>query len=244
MDWAKSKTIIILALIAANLFLLLTFVVMKSEHKADEALVLQQTLELLEEKQIFVDTEIPVKHNAMPVLDVKYDRLRSGRLHEVMDAQIPLEENKRNKEGILNMAEAFLIDCGVWSENVVLESYLESGEETIIRYANVYEGLLIEDSYLVLTVQDGVVTEVDRHWLTPLEFGRTKRATMSASAALVSFMGDPQRPETIHITNVQLVYWIDSVAYGGETTISDTAFPAWKITYNDGEVKHVPAYIE
>jgi hypothetical protein len=43
---------------------------------------------------------------------------------------------------------------------------------------------------------------------------------------------------------MQMVYWLDQRDYSGEDTISDTAFPTWKITYNGGQVKHVPAFSE
>lgn len=244
MDWAKAKSIIIVALIAANLFLVVMFVVLKAEDTADEATVQAQTIALLEEKKITIDTEVPLKHSEMPVLNVRYDRLDPAFLQKKLDNQNPLPAEKRDSESLLQLSEDFLNSCGVWTDGVVLDRYEQKDDTVVISYRNEYENLRIEDSYILCTIEDGKVVSLDRHWLLPIEFGRTKRATMSASAAIVTFLSDADRPETIVIKEIDMVYWIDSSSYDGETTISDTAFPAWKITYNDGLVKHVPAYIE
>jgi regulatory protein YycI of two-component signal transduction system YycFG len=244
MDWAKAKSIIIVALIAANLFLIIMFVVLKAEDTSDEMLIQKQTIALLEQKNIHVETNVPIKHDEMPVLNVKYDRLDTDFLENKLKEQIPLPVEDRNKKELLAMTEDFLKTCGIWSNNVVLDQYQKNGDSITISYRNEYDKMRIEDSYIICTVADGKVKALDRHWLTPIDFGRTKRATMSASAALVSFMKEKDAEESITIEKVELVYWIDSNAYEGNSTISDTAFPAWKITYNNDKIKHISAYGE
>ena len=244
MDWAKAKTILLAALITANLFLVVVFVVLKAENSADEAKIQQETIALLAEKNIIVETEIPLKHENMPVLNVKNDRLEESFLTRKLEEQVPMPLEFRNEENYLSMTEAFLKSCGIWTEHVVFDSYTTEENRVIISYRNEYEGHRIEDSSIVCVIENGVISEFDRHWLTPISFGRTEKATVSASGALVSFMGDKDRPEKIIIESIEMVYWIDSSSYEGDSTISDTAFPAWKILYNNGQVRHVLAYIE
>ena len=244
MDWAKAKSIIIAALLAANLFLILMFVVLKAEDTADEATIRQETLTLLAAKNITVEKEIPLKHNEMPVLNVRYDRLDPEVLENALHAQTAVPEEKRSNERMLQESEDFLKDCKVWTDGVILDRYEQEEDTITISYRNEYEEMLIEDSYMICTIKDGKIVSLERHWLSPIDFGRTEKATMSASAALVSFLSDPERPEEITVEEIEMVYWINSNTYEGDATISDTAFPAWKITYNDGLVKHVPAYIE
>ena len=55
-------------------------------------------------------------------------------------------------------------------------------------------------------------------------------------------MREKDQREAILVEDMELVYWLNPSDYEGETAISDTALPAWKITYNDGQVKHIPAY--
>ena len=244
MDWNKAKSIIIVALIAANLFLIIMFVVLKAEDTADETSIQNQTIALLEQKNIHVETAVPIKHNDMPVLNVKYERLDPEFLENKLKDQTPLPEDDRSKAALLEMTKNFLKTCGIWSDNVILDQYKKTGDTVTITYGNEYDKMRIEDSYIKCTVAGGKVRTLDRHWLTPIDFGRTKRATISASAALVSFMNEKEAEKSITIEKVELVYWIDSNAYEGESTISDTAFPAWKITYNGGQTKHVAAYSE
>jgi len=234
MDWTKAKTILIVALL----------IFVKADDRPTEEMLLSETIELLEAKNIYIDTELPTKHNKMPILSVEYDRLDQNLLQEQLWSQIPLNQGQRSTENILNMTEDFLRKCDIWRDTAVLDRI--ENEEGIIKvyYKNVYENYLIEDSYIICTVEDGQVTEIDRYWLNPVNFGKTKKATMSASAALINFMSEKNEMGSILVEDMEMVYWLDSAVYGTETTISDTAFPAWKITYNDGQIKHIPAYNE
>lgn len=244
MDWTKAKTILILALLVTNLFLLGTYAFIQVKDATQEENIQIETLALLEAKNISVKIQLPLKHSKMPVLNVKYDRLDPALLKQQLWDQVPLDENHRSRESILQMTEDFINSCRIGGSNVVLDRLEQQGQTTIITYKNVYEGMLIEDSYIICTVEDGQIIELERYWLKPLEFGRTKKETISASAALINFMSEKKQTDSIMVEDMKMVYWLDSSDYGAETTISDTAFPAWKITYNDGQIKYVPAYAE
>jgi len=245
MDWAKSKTILIAALLAANLFLVLMFVVLNTEDTANEAQIRKETVALLEKKNIFVKEEdIPLKHPDMPVLNVKNDRLEEEFLERKLEEQSPLPMKSRHKEGYLRMTEEFLRSCGIWTDHVAFGNYEEGDDTAVVSYRNEYYNHAIEDSYIICTIKDGVITEFDRYWLTPSSLGRTEKATRPTSAALITFMGEKERPEVITIEKIEMVYWIDSSTYNGDKTISDTAFPAWKIVYNHGLVRYVSAYVD
>lgn len=244
MDWTKAKTILLIALLITNLFLGAIYVFAQIRQNEDEEMLQKETIALLEAKQIYVETVLPLKHNKMPVLNIRYDRMDPDLLEEQLASQTPLPENRRSREYILGMAGDFLYKCGILAENVVLDRVEERGTETIVSYKNVYEGISIEESYIQCTVKDGMVTELTRYWLHPIDFGRTKKATMSASAALIHFMSGKDSKESIKVEDMSLVYWLDPSAYGMETTVYDTAFPAWKVTYNGGKIRYIPAYME
>lgn len=244
MDWTKSKTILIVALLITNLFLVATYQLFPGETAGDEDLLETETIALLEAKNIFIKGELPSKHSNMPVLTVNYDRLDPNLLEELIENQIPLPVNYRNRESNLQMLEDFLKNCGVWSDRVTLSGYESEESRTIVTFQNVHQGFLIEDSYIVCVIENGKVTSMDRYWLEPVAFGRTKLATMSASAALLFLMTEKHEKGAILVEDMQMVYWLDQRDYSGEDTISDTAFPTWKITYNDKQVKHVPAFSE
>lgn len=242
MDWTKAKTFLIIALLITNIFLLVTYTLSNSDNETSEEELLRETIALLEEKNIYVKGELPSVYQKMPVLMVQYDRLDPDFLHQKLAEQIPMERESRSRKEIVKRVEAFLKDCGIWSPNVILDKVEQQDNKTYVHYKNEYEGYLVEDSYIICTVENGVITEVDRFWLKPKGFGQAKKATISASAALLSLMREKDQREAILVEDMELVYWLNPSDYEGETAISDTALPAWKITYNDGQVKHIPAY--
>lgn len=244
MDWTKAKTILIIALLITNLFLIIMHGSVKAENQPEEEMLLNETIELLETKNIYVDTELPVKHSKMPILSVEYDRLDPTVLQQQLWTQDQLDKENRSRENILKKTEEFLAKCGIWGPNVELDRLEQNEGITTVYFRNVYQGIPVEDSYIICTVEDGLIKDIDRFWLKPIAFGKTKKATMSASAALINFMSEKNDLESILVEDVKMVYWLDPSNYGSENTISDTAFPAWKITYNDGQIKHIPAYNE
>jgi regulatory protein YycI of two-component signal transduction system YycFG len=242
MDWTKAKTILIIALLITNIFLLVTYSVLQDNNEQSDEDLQLETIALLESKNIYVKDSLPIKHDKMPVLIVEHDRIDPYELQQYIWEQIPLDESKRSREGSIKLAENFLKRCGLWSSNVELDRVEQEGQRTFVHFKNVYNGIRIEKSYIICTIEDGQIIEVERSWLNPVEFGRTKKATMSASAALISLMSQKHELESILVEDMEMVYWLEETDYVSQTTISDTAFPAWKITYNSGQTKYVPAY--
>lgn len=243
MDWTKAKTILIIALLITNLFLGIIYVAAQIKQGAGEKMLHKETVELLEKKQIRILTELPIKHSKMAVLNVRYDRMDQDVLETLLEKQEGMGED-RNQDDFVKYADNFLNKCGILRENVVLEKVEVQGKKTRVTYKNVYESFTILESYVKCTIENGLVTEFSRYWLHPLEFGRTKRETMSASAALIHFMGENEQTEEVCIEGMELVYWLDPSAYGMESTLYDTAFPAWKVTYSGGKIQYIPAYME
>ncbi len=242
MDWTKAKSILIVALLITNLFLLATYTVVKADNGPTEEELHAETIALLEQKQIYVKGSLPTQHEKMPVLMVEYDRPDPEILRQRLEEQTPMDGEYGSRSDILKMTEAFLKSCDLWDANVVLNK-IEQEESTIrVFYRNEYNGIPVEDSYIICTVEGGVVTEVDRLWLRPVGLGKSKKATVSASAALIDLMRSKNERATILVESMEIVYWLNPSDYEGETAISDTALPAWKVTYNGGQNMHVPAY--
>ncbi|NLY70594.1 MAG: hypothetical protein GX076_02770 [Clostridiales bacterium] len=242
MNWTKAKTILIIALLITNIFLLVTYKAVQDNNEQTEEDLLMETIALLESKNIYVKNSLPTKHDKMPVLIVEHDRIDSHELQRYIWEQTPLDESKRSREGSIRYAEDFLKRCGLWGSNVELDKVEEVDGKTLVHFKNVFNGIRIEKSYIICTIEEGKITEVERSWLNPVEFGRTKKETMSASAALIILMSEKHELESILVEDMEMVYWLEETDYESQTTISDTAFPAWKITYNGGQTKYVPAY--
>lgn len=242
MDWTKAKTILIAALLATNLILIGVYGLLASADGSTDQELETETIALLEDKGIFIKENLPPKHSDMPVLSVEYDRLDSTLLEQQLWAQIPIDENDRSRQSMLELANSFIDKCGVLTDTVELDRIEQTGQTATVTYRNLYQGILVEDSYMICTIEGGQVVTLDRYWLRPVGFGKTKRETISASAALISIVSEKHELESIMVEKVEMVYWLDPTNYGGENTVSDTAFPTWKVTYNEDQVIYVPAY--
>ncbi|GAB1477363.1 hypothetical protein MASR2M70_22010 [Bacillota bacterium] len=242
MDWTKAKTILIIALLVTNIFLILIYTIMKTEEKPTEEAIHAETIALLEEKRIYVKGDLPTDHFKMAVLIVEYDNVDRETIDRMISEQGPFDVEYKSRETHIKIAENFLKGAGLWDTGIVFNKIEQSGAKTVVSYRNEFEGIPVEESYINCVIEDGLVSDVERFWLKPVGFGKSKKATISASAALIDLMRSKNAGEAISVEKMEIVYWLDTSAYGGETAISDTALPAWKITYNGGQVKHVRAY--
>lgn len=242
MDWTKAKTIVIIALLITNLFLIITYGISRGEPQRDEKERQAETIALLEKRNIFIETEIPEGRGRMPVLTVEYDHLDQTLLLQEIQKQETLPGAQRSEKGIQEKVQEFLADCGVWSEHVTLDRIEQEENRMILFYKNVVGETLLEDSYMVCTVEGGRVTALSRYWLKPLEFGKAKQDTISPSVALLHFMSENKEEDVIYVDKMEMVYWLDPASIDTESPVLDTAWPAWKITYNNGKVVHIDAY--
>mgnify|MGYP000850268934 CR=1 FL=1 len=79
MDWSKAKSILVVALIITNA--LLGIVLFQSERNVDTTLkkeFIEETVRLLENKDIKVDTDIPRKNPKLATLTVEYENVEPG----------------------------------------------------------------------------------------------------------------------------------------------------------------------
>lgn len=246
MDWTKAKTIIIGVLLVANIFLLYLFID-KEKQPAGEMLE-EETMALLEAKQIFVEKDLPQEGGKMPVLMVEYSKIDRTFIKEKISAQSERENYSGTEEEDLAIADNFLAHCKIEYDTAVFWEYTQEELEgeifSTVFYINQYKGIRVEDSYIACRISNGMVVDVDIFWLKPLGQGKAKKSTISPSAALIELMRNKDGKESILVNNIEMVYWLDPSFPPGETAVSDTALPTWKIEYNDGLNLYVPAYTD
>ncbi|MDD2190852.1 MAG: two-component system regulatory protein YycI [Eubacteriales bacterium] len=242
MDWTKAKSILIVALIVTNLVLIATYFYQEYQSKSNEEELRAATIKLLESKNIFVETEIPEEHSRMPKLTVQYDKMNQDIIEEQLANQKALTPEDMTDDNIMELTAAFIENCGLMTENVTFDRIEHTGEDIRITYKNYLNGYAIEESYIIFTVTDGKISEMKRFWLNPIEVSEIKKEVISAIAALIGFMSENTEYERIHVQDISLVYWLDSGSFDAESPVTDTAFPAWKITYNRGKIQYISAW--
>lgn len=240
MDWSKTKNILIIALIATNIFLLFTYL---TKNETDNKIVDKEVLfTVLEGKNIFVDTEIPDKYENMPAITIEYNNDKQDLIEKNLKRDIYNISVDSKKEAYHKAANQFLKDCQLFNDNLVFDKVVTEGKSTVVKYKNCYKKIAIGDSFIGVTFLDGKIQDVTRQLLTPTPQSKKKLKVTSPEEALLMFMSEKDSEEVIHVEKMQLVFWVNDSGFNGEALVSDTAFPAWEITYNGGKTKYIDAY--
>lgn len=238
MDWTKAKTILIVALIITNIFLIANYVSIKTDIEVTSSDVIDDTIHLINEKNIYFYGKIPSKEMEMPVLEVEYDEYNKNKVNQLMNEQSPAFRHITKEEAIM-ISNDFLKKCNLLDDNMRLEPIQETENGYMITYKNYYDEILIEECYMNVTIENGIITSLERLWVNPIAYRKNKKSTIPATNALLKFASmQEQRDKVIQITSIDMVYWLDTSIFGMDNTSRDTAFPAWKICYNIGETKY------
>ena len=243
MNWSKAKTILIIALLFTNILLIYTY----GFHGKEEGEMQDKAtlVEVLASQNIYLNVDIPEKHESMPILSIQYAETDRELVEREMREVEPVDVNV-GKASYIKTAESFLQNCGYMTDTVELsEVQIEPNAETdnrkIVRFRNIYNDIAVEESYMVCTFEDGVLVDFDRYWLEPVSLSKKKIRTISAAAAMISFMSEATEDEPTVIEDIELVYWLKDAGFNAYTAVSDMAFPAWRVTYNGGQVRHIDA---
>ncbi|QIB67906.1 hypothetical protein Ami103574_00650 [Aminipila butyrica] len=240
MDWSKAKNILIVALIVTNTFLLFTYL---TKNSTEDRPMDQETLfTVLQGKDIYVDTDIPDKYENMPAITIKYNGDKQELIEAALKKNIYQVATKASEDDYKAVADQFLADCQLSNESLLFDKVMANGDTAVVRYKNSYKKVAIGDSFMEVSFKNGKVTDVTRQRLTLNSKSKKKLKVTSPEEALLMFMSEKQPEEVIHVEKIQLVFWVNSSEFNGESLISDTAFPAWEITYNGGQTKYIEAY--
>ncbi len=215
MDWRHAKTILIIALIITDLFLV--GVIARGDSANDTGTDNSAMLEeILAENNIYVDCDADVRPAEMPALTVQY--IESD---DVMLA-----------EKLAQSGHAVVLDVD------------ESSGVRKVTYGTEVDGYPVEESFMVCTYRGGGMASADIRWLDPVNLSQRKMATGSSASALIGFMSEYSGDKEIHIQDVRLIYWLDESGTEGDRPVYDTALPAWKITYDGGRAYYQEAGLQ
>lgn len=305
MDWTKSKTILIVALLIADLVLILF---MYDAYRPDENQqeILKNTIAYMKDRGFTVSGKIPDEEKKMSYLSVKYETVNQDLLKQALDNQTPLESASPSKEEVLALCDSVIRAAGMFSDSMAEDKIVKSDVGWIVTYKTMVDGIPLEKSDIRCEVQNGRVTSVLNEWLEPTGFGSAKKDILPLAEALMNFTfaiddsyanvdldssgsipaggaasgkanapgngsipaggipgkGSISNLETspanhkdhIDITDMQVVYWLNPDAFHWlnpdetdtvQPLAENTAYPAWKITYqvNGGssQVKYIDA---
>jgi regulatory protein YycI of two-component signal transduction system YycFG len=257
MDWSKAKTILILALLVTNIFLVATYGTMGV--KDDPVTLDQETLiELLEARGVYLEAQIPKHPKSMEVVAVEVVRSVDEEVNALLASQGAPElfniGDKFPGSELLNIEDPdlarayvsasinFITALGFMDETVKFRE-LSLGQEgqILVEFQNIYDGVNLEESSIVCSFSQGSLIAMDALWLKPIANNRKKVTIMEPAVALLALVGEKDTEEKLRVNSIELAYWLNAEEANLEDTVTDTAFPAWCITYNEGEKMYFTA---
>lgn len=244
MDWSKAKTILIIALIITNAFLITNY--LKGSGDTGEIDNTEMLISMLEDSNIYVG-DIPKEHKSMPPLSVHYVASDSRETEALLEStEIKVDISKAGDEddkakAYIEAANDFVSYLGMMSEYAEPRFFEEGENDAVVEFECIRSDYKVDGSYMRCMFKDGKLCAFESNWLEPVEFSNRKLPTISASAALISFMTEREDSEPITVEKTEMVYWIDADTFDTETMIEDTALPAWKIEFSDGTAVYIDA---
>jgi len=273
MDWSKAKNVLIIAFIITNIYLI--YYIEKDMFDEDALSArseqkIKEVVQILEDKNIGVEAEVPMEVLELPVLDVEYITYDKNTIKQLFTKdrqdgdegwELSLQLNNKvlqyKKKNIYSNgtaltekkaryeAEKFLKNYGLMSSDVMYWNQKTLDNRYQVLFKQRYKGRILEYSYMLCTVTESGVVAFERMWMKPLKFGVNKKEIIPAPKALLKFLDEHVGSEDMVITDISLVYWLD-LSHDGfsnwENIESGTAIPAWRIELNDGEASFIPAF--
>jgi len=238
MDWSKAKTVIILALLAVNIFLLATygFDFEDGNDVEDESAL----IEILADRGINIECDIPKTHEDMPMVNVKHKYLSDEEIHDAMESVKLDLNNEQTEASYKNAADKVIENLGIMGETLYVNSININGKSAEISYCNMINGIAIEPCYIVCKFNKGKMVDFEYKWLDVVNVS-SELNIISAAVALMDFTTEAKDELPLTVNEINLVYYLDEDA-GYENAVSDTAFASWEIRYNGDKYKHIVAY--
>ncbi|WP_129596314.1 two-component system regulatory protein YycI [Anaerophilus nitritogenes] len=270
MDWSKAKNILIIALVVTNLFLIYNI---EKDIFKESALSMvydkniEDVVEILKEKNIKIETEVPKTILELPVLNVEYEtydekevgekfhiKSKDTRSINIVNHKILMYENLDNRIHIQNMdeqkavheANQFIKDYDFLDRDVVYDKTVKTPDGYHVFFKQKYKGHFLEISYMHIVVNASGIKKFERVWLKPLQFDENKKEIIPATKALLKSMEQIKTSnEQVKIKKIDLGYWFDPSRISltnSDNIKSGTAIPAWRFTLKDGNIVFIPAY--
>ena len=242
MNWSRAKTILIIAFVITDIFLL--FIYFKPGIKSEEFNDNKALAEFLAQKGIYVDEKtIPRGQYDLAVLYVHGEDESCG----AFDLLLSPGKGRWKAEGdgdkdYQQAADAFIKEAGGAFVTAVFDGIIRDEGYVKAVYKNVINGITIETSNVIVIFRDGTIVDYDCDWLEIKGFHENSQKTISAAQALLLFMALNEDGAEAYIDSIEMVYWLDETVQIDLPVSEDTAFPMWKITYNGGDHRHIDAF--
>jgi regulatory protein YycI of two-component signal transduction system YycFG len=266
MDWSKTKTILIFALIITNIFLGVVYF----RDTDDQPIAIDEQLQLLlDNKNVQIDDDVTTLPNAIDSIVVRYDiykldqivqnflgddtRINAGVIQNddytltienrneliVQAIDQPATTTTIAREKAIETAERYLINHGFNSGQILLDSAEKQDNYYKITYRNEFEDKFLKDSYMILHVHDQGVIYFKRKWLTVEEKLDNPRPIIPIEKAIYRFANQVNSDTAVKVEDIQLGYALENTLI--ENVYSGEALPFYVFILDSGEKIYIEA---
>ena len=256
MDWAKAKSILIVAFIITNIILGYNLYInqFKDEKKSFfEDSYMNRVTEVLKTKNIKILCKVPKYTPQLSRLSVKYEVVdektkkffeKPENIKIVADKKLLYTDditlNSYNIENAKKEGESFLVKHNL-DENVYVKEVSFNKEYIEVNYGEKYKNYFLEQSYMKLKFYKNGKMKFERLWLIPTDENDQKKRVMTSVEAITNIYDKLQQND--NIVEIQLGYYneIDEKRDLINTKIS-TAFPMWRIKTSSNKYYYTQAF--
>lgn len=269
MEWSKTKTIMIIALILTNIiigyFYWQEYLQSARHAMGDQVATLEK---IFMARSIDIGALAPIQDKSLPKINMSLDKVeledysvegyRVALLDEhtvtmslKMDAALKnaLQGEAFSSEAILPEATA-IEQAGAWlrEELALIEDFrllnaIESDEGLILNYGQVYKGYFVEGSFMSLVFHEGKVISLQRRWYDVEEFENQQLGLCPYPMALYRLYDQIMAQDSLQemqFESVELGYKLESNAF--DTVIeSGEGAPYYRFKTSDGKTFLVEA---
>ncbi|MBR6015410.1 MAG: hypothetical protein IK059_04970, partial [Firmicutes bacterium] len=180
MDWTKAKTILIVALLATNIFLIYshqTRHIDTGEAGNDEAIA-----QLMEQRNLELAVEIPKDHPNVHILHGEYLSVDKEEV-KALAVSMPRVESGYEKAAADFLEYLGILDeAVVYDETVVPDADSDEPEspqyDVCVHFINRVDGLQIAENFIDVYFKDGQVSDMKYHFLDDVELSQRRVETV------------------------------------------------------------------
>lgn len=240
MDWSKAKNVMIIALLITNAFLLYLF--LDKNYEKVETASETSIKRVLSEHDISLKTKIPEVRTKLPVLSLSYTSPNGEIVEEKLkNRSFKLSESAGTQQ-YEKISNLFMEKMGFLLTDFVVGDISRDEEKVTVPYFSVYDGYIIDDEPLYVMFEKGELVGLKGKLTIGMPAVKKQIPVMSAKEALLLFMSEQAGKENkITINEIKMVFWVNGDVLTEENLVLDTAFPAWRITYNGDNIKYILA---
>lgn len=240
MDWSKAKNVMIVALIFTNIFLI--YACIEKYYEKSAVTDSKNFISALSQHGIVMEIKTPEAKEKLPVLSLSYSDPVGSNIKAVLKHSDFEVKNLKDKNEYKDMANKFMENMGFSMMDFVCGNVELNETNVKVPYISTYDGYSIYTEPLYVVFKNGKISGLDGKITIGVPASKRQVSIISPEKAILIFMSEQtkNKKKTV-IKDMQLVFWVNNENVDENELVLDTAFPAWRITYDDDKIDYIEA---